>query len=92
MRRLYKTINQNAQLLEIREWIREATRNRRFDLQDYDNQIANNPVIFDDVPTSSSDLVGTEKAGDIAADASFLYIVIDNAGTLEWRRVAISSF
>lgn len=91
MRNLYRNININAQMPEILDWIRDATRNRRFDLDDYNRQDTTLPVIFD-APSSSSDIIGTEKAGDISADANFLYIVVDNAGTLEWRRVAISSF
>ena len=44
------------------------------------------------MPSSSTDTIGTEKVGDIAVDNSYFYIVVDNSGTLEWRRVAISSF
>ena len=45
------------------------------------------------VPTSSADVVaGTDCIGDFNATATFLYILIDNSGTIEWRRVALSSF
>ena len=77
---------------ELKNFSRSAARAREFDIQDFDNQIAANPVIFSNTPTSSSDLIGTEKAGDIAVDTSFLYVVVDNAGTLQWQRVAISTF
>lgn len=97
MRELYTNLTQNRPLEDIklledfRTWIINATRLRQFDIQDFDKQTAENPRIFD-APSSSTDTVGTEKVNDVAADSSFLYVIIDNAGTLEWRRVAISSF
>jgi len=91
MRELYTNITQNSPDEDIRTWLINATRLRQFDLQDFDKQTAENPRIFD-APSSSTDTVGTEKVGDMAADASFLYIAVDNAGTIEWRRVGISSF
>lgn len=91
MRNLYRNINKNAFLEEILDWIRDATRNRRFDLDDYNNQDTTAPKIYN-TPASSSDLRGTEKPGDIATDANYVYVVVNNAGTLQWRRVAISTF
>jgi len=98
MRERYKNINPTVKedniigsVGELMNWVFNATRMRDFDIQDYDNQVSQNPRIYD-APSSSSDLVGTEKVGDIAGDASFFYIVIDNAGTLEWRQVGVSSF
>lgn len=44
------------------------------------------------IPSSSADVVSADLEGDINYDASFLYILLDSAGTLVWRRVAISSF
>jgi len=44
------------------------------------------------VPASSTAIIGTEKVGDIAADTSFLYVVVDNAGVLRWQRVATATF
>lgn len=91
MRSQYKVLSLNAQVEDIKRWIEDVTRTRQTDLDDYDIQESSKPKIFD-VPTSSSDLSGAEKAGDIAADASYFYIVVDNSGALEWRRVGISSF
>lgn len=82
----------NSDTQSIVDWISHATRARDFDLEDFDDQQSYNPRIYTRIPSSSSDLVGTEKAGDIAADTSFLYVVVDNSGTLEWQRVAISTF
>lgn len=91
MQRLYSSLPKNATLDDIYLWAVSVSRERQLDLQDYNNQVANNPVILN-VPTSSNDIRGTEKVGDIAADASYLYIVVDNSGALEWRRVSISTF
>lgn len=91
MRELYTNIRHDAPIEDIQTWIMNATRNRQFDLQDFDKQTTENPRIYN-APSSSTDTIGNEKVGDMAADASFLYIIVDNSGTLEWRRVAISSF
>ena len=91
MRDNYSSLEGIQALEELIRWAKDVARTRRFDLEDYDNQISGNPFIFD-VPSSSSDMIGTEKVGDIAADDSFFYVVVDNAGVLEWRRVGISSF
>ena len=76
---------------ELQDWAVSSTRSRGADLADFNIQTTENPRIFA-VPTSSTDIVGTEKAGDVATDASFLYIAVDNAGAIEWRRGGISSF
>ncbi len=44
------------------------------------------------VPSSSADVLATDKVGDINYTASFLYILVDNAGTPVWRRTALSSW
>lgn len=44
------------------------------------------------VPASSIDIDPTDKVGDVNYTASYLYILIDNAGTPEWRRTALSSW
>lgn len=92
MKALYKNITANPSLRELAAWIRQATRERRIDLRDYNNQIGCNPKVFTRIPASTSDLLGTEQIGDIAANTTHLYIVVDNSGTLEWRRIAISTF
>ena len=86
MRDPYKHIPNNPTPNDLREWIVDATRKREFDIDDYDIQIADNPVIFD-TPSSTTDIKGGEKPGDIAFDTSNLYVVVDNAGTLEWLQI-----
>ena len=45
------------------------------------------------IPTSSSDVTaGKDKAGDFNYNVNYLFILVDNSGTLVWRRVALSSF
>lgn len=44
------------------------------------------------VPSSSIDVVATDRLNDINWDNSYLYILIDNAGTAEWRRAALGSW
>jgi len=91
MRNSYSVLPSKPTENDILRWIAEVTRSRADDLSDYENQQATKPSIYP-VPLSMTDLIGTEKAGDIAADTTHLYIVTDNAGTLVWRRVALSTF
>jgi len=92
VRELYKSLTPNSKLKDLLDWAIHATRARQVDKSDYDIQNSGNPLIYTASPSSSSDLIGTEKVGDISMDTGFLYIIVDNAGTLEWRQVAISSF
>lgn len=43
-------------------------------------------------PSSSADVITGDKLNDFNWDASFLYILIDNAGTAEWRRATLASW
>lgn len=91
MRENYENLPTGATLEEVVLWIQKASRARNFDRQDFDLQQSSRPKIYV-APSSSSDLVGTEKAGDIAVDTNYLYVVVDNSGTLQWQRVATSTF
>ena len=44
------------------------------------------------IPAGASDIVVTDTVGDFNYDTSYIYICVDNSGTAEWRRVAISSW
>jgi hypothetical protein len=44
------------------------------------------------VPTGSADVAVTDRLGDFNYDTSYLYLAVNNAGSLVWRRVAISSW
>jgi hypothetical protein len=43
-------------------------------------------------PANSGDVFDSDKLYDRVVDANYEYFLIDNAGTLEWRRVAITVF
>lgn len=86
----YKNIR-DASLETIIDWARDVNRNRRFDVEDFLNLQANTPRVLP-VPTSSTDISGAERVGDLASDASFLYYVAESGGALVWRRIAGSSF
>jgi hypothetical protein len=92
MQEQYQVLSSDASKEEVVDWINQVARLREDDILDYTNQITVNPVFYTTVPSSSTDLKGTEKQGDMAAEAGFLYVVVNNAGALAWRRVAISSF
>lgn len=91
MKDKYSVLPPNSTPETIQRWISDVTRARNVDIDDYERQESTKPAIFP-VPSSSTDITGTEKAGDIAVDTSYLYVVADNSGTLVWRRVSISSF
>lgn len=44
------------------------------------------------IPSSSADVITGDRPDDMNWDTSYLYILIDNAGTATWRRVALGSF
>lgn len=92
MQKEYKILPSNAKLTDVLTWIKQATRERAIDLDDYDEQQRTNVMYYNYTPTSSTDLIGTEKAGDIAVDTSYIYVVVDNSGTLRWQRVATATF
>jgi hypothetical protein len=92
MQKEYKLLDEKATAEDVLDWIIQVTRERGVDLGDYDQQVATNAVYYSYTPSSSSNLIGTEKAGDIAADTSYLYVVVDNSGTLQWQRVATATF
>lgn len=92
MQKKYKILSAIPDLNEALDWIRQATREREFDLEDYNNQVSTNVTFYNYTPSSSSDLIGTEKPGDIAVSTSYIYVVVDNAGTLRWQRVATATF
>ena len=92
MRDKYKTINNNAELKELELWAIDATRQRIIDLNDFNIQITENPRIFS-TPSNATDIIGTEKVADTAADATFLYTVVDvGSGVLEWRTAPLTNF
>jgi len=43
-------------------------------------------------PASSSDVQSSDKLWDRCIDTSYEYVLVNNAGTLEWLRIIMSSF
>jgi hypothetical protein len=44
------------------------------------------------IPTGSADISADDRLGDFNYNNNYLYIVVDNAGSAEWRRVSLSSW
>lgn len=44
------------------------------------------------IPTGSLDIADTDRVGDMNYTPTYLYVVVDNSGSAEWRRVALSSW
>lgn len=45
------------------------------------------------IPTSSTDIVATDRIGDFNATASFAYFCVDNgSGTAVWRRATLATW
>lgn len=67
---------------------------REDDIREFDN--LNNRFVggrkVSKIPSNSADVVAADQEGDINYDAAFLYILLDDAGTLVWRRVALAAF
>lgn len=81
---------------ELMDIVGQITHTRKDDI----TQIKNLPEVFisgrsvGKIPTSSADVVPDDRIGDqsIAADGSYLYILVNNAGAAVWRRVALGSW
>ena len=44
------------------------------------------------VPSASTDVASTDRVGDFNVTATYAYFCINNAGTVTWRRTAVSSW
>ena len=78
----------------IAEIIRFITRERDIDVRDWRNlpQVYLSARKVTRIPSSSADVIDGDKVGDINWTPSYLYILVDNAGTGVWRRVALGSW
>ena len=86
-----KTITETPQ--NHTDVLKVITRERANDITEFNNL----PQIFmmgrkvGKVPTGSADVDASDRLGDFNYDASFLYLLVDNAGAA-WRRVALSAW
>lgn len=79
---------------EMKDQMRQITNTRKDDISVI-SQITTSFVSgrkVGKVPSASNDVAATDKIGDINYDASYIYILIDNAGTPVWRRATLGSW
>lgn len=78
----------------IMNLIRFIVKERKTDVNDFFNLknvfISGRKVAK--IPTGASDITIADRIGDFNYDTSYIYIVVDNAGTAEWRRAALASW
>lgn len=81
----------NKSILDI---LRFIVRERKTDVNDFSNLknvfISGRKVAK--IPTGASDITIADRVGDFNYDVSYIYIVVDNAGTAEWRRATLASW
>lgn len=89
----YPTITPNTEKDRI-ELLRLIVRERTNDINEFNNLqnrfMAGRKVAK--VPTGSLDVADTDRVGDFNYDDQYYYLLVDNAGTAEWRRNALSSW
>lgn len=73
--------------------LRYISKERINDVNDFNN--LKNVFIYGrkvaKIPSSSSD-VSSNRVGDFSFDVDYIYICVDNSGTVEWRRATLGSF
>jgi hypothetical protein len=78
-------------LSSVTDVVQFIVRERDVDIRDWNN--LNNIYIsgrkVGKIPTSSVDIVPEDRVGDVSYDVSYFYIVVNNGGTAEWRRIAL---
>ncbi len=78
----------------IADTLREITRIRGEDIGDWDD-LSNRYMRgrkVEKVPSSSADVATTDREGDFNYSASFFYLCVNNAGTIAWRRIALTTW
>lgn len=79
---------------DAQELLTTIIEERLNDVKDFDN-LQNRFVLgrkTGKIPSGTTDISNTDRVGDINYDADYLYIIINNLGVAEWRRVALSSW
>jgi len=77
----------------LKNWANQVVEMRLDDLGDFDKL----PEMYmrgrkvNKVPSASNDITG-DRPGDFNYDASYLYICLDNSGTIVWRRAALAAW
>lgn len=76
------------------EMLQYISRERDNDIRDWNNltNIYMRGRKVGKVPSSSIDVDDSDRLGDFNYTASFYYILVDNSGAAEWRRMALASW
>lgn len=83
----------NESLREIGNFCREITRIREQDVNDFTNlsNVFMSGRKVGKIPTSSTDIIITDRIGDFNYDADYLYICVEDSGAA-WRRITLGSW
>lgn len=89
----WPTIREGSQQ-EIVDFCRYISRSRQEDVAEsvnfYNIFIQGRKV--GKIPSSSADVVATDRVGDFNYSDSYLYLCVDSGGSAVWRRVALGSW
>lgn len=44
------------------------------------------------IPTESTDVLPSDRVGDMNYDDNYIYLLVDNSGNPQWRRVALAAW
>lgn len=92
MREYPKIIQGNLE--EIRTWADFVTEQRTNDVTDFDevqNRFAGMRKVAR-IPTATNNVLDTDREGDFTFDNSYMYIATNNGGTLQWNRIALTTW
>lgn len=82
------TLGDQAELLRI------ITRERPIDVSDFNN-LQNRFMSgrkVGRIPSGSLDVDASDRVGDFNYTDQYFYLLVDNSGTAEWRRIALASW
>ena len=85
----YENINSEEDLVDF---AKDITRKRNEDINEFNNlqNIFMRGRKVSKVPTAFDDTATTDREGDFNYDASYIYLAVNDSGTIKWSRVAIS--
>lgn len=88
-KKLYPSLRRKEDLEKVVSYM---VKERRQDVNDFKNLDARfmKGRKVGKVPTAFNDVAVTDTVGDFNYDASYLYILIDDAGTNKWARIALN--
>lgn len=84
-------VNSVDDLFKIMRYI---IKERPLDVRDFDNlkNIFMSGRKVGKIPGNSLDVVPTDRIGDFNYTQTYFYLLIDNSGTPEWRRISLGSW